>query len=170
VTRPAALLLPCLLYAAGDGYADTLTVVARAADVRVEPAVDGELRLPDLEIDTRIVAECSDGRPPVSLSVSSADSIRPIATNTNGADGRWQFLFSLPASQVPPVLAHDFCLDDAAAVLPDTLRKSAFLSLRANMRCAASGEEHLTSATALVDLRLVCHRSERAAPDQDSSE
>ena len=167
MTRPAALLLPCLLFAAADGQADTLTVVARTQEVTVEPASDGELRLPDLEIDTSISAECDDGRPPASLTVSSADSIRQIAPDESG---RLQFLFFLPASQVPPVLARDFCTDDGGDVLPGTLEKPAFVSIRASMRCGADGEDRLTSQTALVNLRLVCQPGESAAPDQDSSE
>jgi hypothetical protein len=175
VNRPAALLLPCLLVTAGDGFADSLTIVARAADAPVEPAVNGELSLPDLEIDTSIIATCADGQPPLALSLSSADSIRHIQPAADGANDRRELVFTLPADQVPPVLARDFCLENEASEEPpgdsgSTLVKRAFVSIRASMRCGTDGEDRLTSETALVDLTLVCRRGARQGTDQESSE
>lgn len=175
MNKPAALLLPCLLLAAGPGLADSLTLVARAADAAVEPAVDGELSLPDVEIDTSITAKCSDGQPPLALALSSADTIRHIEPDRDGTNDRRELVFTLPASQVPPVLARDFCPAAVAGEDPPgdsgtTLVKRAFVSVRASMRCGTDGEDRVTAETALVDLKLVCQRSEHAGTDQESSE
>ena len=175
MNKPAALLLPCLLLAAGPGLADSLTIVARAADAVVEPAVNGELSLPDVDIDMSITAICNDGQPPLALSLSSADSIRHIGPDQDGTNDRRDLVFTLPADQVPPVLARDFCPEAVAGEDPPgdsgaTLVKRAFVSVRASMRCGTDGEDRVTSETALVDLKLVCQRSEHAATDQESSE
>ena len=170
MNKLAILALPALLLAAEMPRADTLAVVANTSEVTVGPAVDGMLRLPDLEIDTRIAAECAEGRRPESLSVSSADSIRQIALDAEEPAGNWQFLFALPAKQVPPVIGRDFCAADAETESAARLHKKAFVSIRASMRCRTDDEDRVTTQTALVDLTLICEYGESGFPGQDSPE
>lgn len=170
MNKLAALLLPTLLLAAEIPRADTLAVMANAADVTVQPAADGMLRLPDLEIDTSIAAECDEGQRPETLSVSSADSIRQIALDAEEPEGNWQFLFALPANQVPPVIGRDFCAAGAETEAAASLHKKAFVSIRASMRCRADGEDRVTTQTALVDVTLICDYGEMDFPGQDSPE
>jgi hypothetical protein len=161
--------LLALLLAAETLAADSLSVTAAIANATVRPAVDGQIRLPALEIATRIRGSCSDGGEPRSLSISSADSVQLVGLDTAGDDGSWNTVFSLPANQVPPLVARGFCLADTATVEQFRLRKEAFVSLRVSLRCADGETERLTTRTALVDIDLVCEADVGAA-SQESSE
>ena len=171
ITRATSLLVAALL-AAESTAADNLSVTTSAASATVRPAANGQIRMPALEIEARILGTCGEGSEPVSLSLSSADSVQFVGLESVGADGAWQTVFSLPASQVPPLVARGFCTADApsgqsTSIQPTAIRKEAFLSLRVNFRCSDGETERLTTQTELVDVDLVC---EADAADQDSSE
>ena len=171
-----ALLLATLL-AVETGAADSLSVTTSVANAMVRPAVNGQIRMPALEIETTIRGVCREGSEPVSLSLASADAIQRVSLDTVDTDGAWHTTFSLPASQVPPLVARGFCLADApdaeapAKMAPRdqffAVRKEAFLSLRASFRCSDGENERLTTQTTLVDVDLVC---EADAATQESSE
>lgn len=165
----ALLLLLALPPAAETVNADTLSVTASVPEATVRPAVNGQIRLPALEIETTITGRCSGGSEAVSLSVSSADSMREVGLDTVSDDATWNTVFSLPANQVPPLVARGFCQADMAPLQRTRLRKEAFVSLRVNFRCSDGEFERLTTRTALVDIDLVCE-AETGATSQDSSE
>lgn len=125
--------------------------------------------MPALEIATTIRGHCGDGGQPVSLSLSSADSVQFIGLDTSNDDGTWQTVFHLPANQVPPLVARGFCPADADSLQKSELRKKAFVSLRVSFRCSNGETERLTTRTALVDIDLVCAAG-NGAISQDSSE
>ncbi len=165
----AQLFLIAALTVTGTAAADSLSLAVSPADAIVRPAASGQLRLPALEIAATIRGGCSDGSEALSLSLSSADSVQFVDLATAAADGSWQTVFSLPASQVPPLAARGFCPADSEPGTTAALRKDAFLSLRVGLRCSDGESERLTTETALVDLNLVCE-APPGEDDQDSSE
>lgn len=170
-----ARILPVLLtalLAAETGATDSLSVTTSVASATVRPSNNGQIRMPALEIETTIRGNCSEGSEPVSLSLASADALQFVSLDTINADGGWQTIFSLPATQVPPLVARGFCRADvadetAAGAQRSAIRKKAFLSLRASLRCSDGENERLTTQTTLVDVDIVC---EADASTQDSSE
>ena len=162
------LLLAALLLAE-TGAADSLSVTVANASATVRPAARGTLRLPGLEIETTIRGSCGDGSEPMSLTLTSADSVQFVGLDTIGDDGAWHTVFSVPARQVPPLVARGFCSASESGGQRSELRKEAFLSLRVGLRCSDGKTERLTTETALVDVDLVCE-ADPGATSQESSE
>ena len=162
-------LLIVAMFAGEAGSTDSLSVTVAVAEATVRPAVNGQLRLPALEIETTIRGDCAVGSEAVSLSLSSADSVQFVDVDTVGDDGAWHTVFSLPARQVPPLADRGFCPADTAPLAASELRKHAFVSLRVGLRCSDGENEKLTTRTALVDVNLVCRADDETAA-QDSSE
>ncbi len=161
------------LFVAEARAADSLSVSVADASVTVRPTARGTLRLPGLEIETTIRGSCGDDSEPVSLSLSSADSVQLVGLDTIGDDGAWNTVFSVPARQVPPLVARGFCSsndsDKQSGGQRSLLRKEAFLSVRVGLRCTDGETERLTTETALVDIDLVCE-ADPGANGQESSE
>ena len=97
--------MSALVLAAEPGAADSLSVTSSAVTATVTAAVNDQIRLPALEIETTIRGSCSRGSKPVSLSLSSADSVQVIDLDTAVENGTWTTVFALPADQVPPFAA-----------------------------------------------------------------
>ena len=160
----------CLLLAS-TALGDTLAVQTSAAPVVIRPGVNGFVALPALAIDTAISATCTDGAAPVSLTLSSADSVLKVEPGELNGD-EITLVFSLPAAQLPPLNARGLCASpDGADTSSPRLSKPAFVSLYASLRCSDGAAERLTTRTAMVDLTLECENGgSDLAVDQGASE
>lgn len=165
-------ILPVLcLLLASTALGDTLAVQTSAAPVLIRPGVNGFVALPALAIDTAISATCADGAAPISLTLSSADSVLKVEPGELAGD-ETTLVFSLPAAQLPPLNARGLCASpDGSATASMRLSKPAFVSLYVSLRCSDGAAERLTTRTAMVDLTLECEDAgSDLALDQGESE
>jgi hypothetical protein len=166
--------LPVLyLLLASTVLGDTLAVQTSAPPVGIRPGDNGFVALPAVAIDTVISATCADGATPVSLTLSSADSVLKVGPGEFTGD-QLRLVFTLPAAQLPPLNARGLCTSPAAGIatpVSTQQSKPAFVSLYVSLRCNDGAAERLTTRTAVVDLTLECEGGgDDPAADQGASE
>jgi len=165
-------MLPVLcLLLASSALGDSLAVRTSVPPVAIRPGGNDIVTLPAVAIDTAISAACADGAVPVSLTLSSADSVLHVEPDELTGD-EVRLVFTLPAAQLPPLHARGLCTaPNATANLSIRQSLPAFLSLYASLRCADGADERLTTRTAMVDLTLECEdASSEPGADQGASE
>jgi len=114
-----------------------LTIEASTAPVMIDRGAAGrrQLTLPDIEIQATLRVRCRTGSAPAAVSLMSADT---RVTASSLADGETQEIaleLAVPAAQLPPVYARDFCTDGEPG--RTALVKPALVSLQGSLRCSA---------------------------------
>ena len=163
---PAAF--PMVFIATGPAVArDSLTVAANSPTVTIAPRNPGRsfLRLPALEYEFEIYANCADNRSPESLSLNVADTRRSLVAGQIIGDGPTEFSLNVPASQIAPIVVEDFCVlqdgqnDEDVVDLSTHVTIPAALSAQASLLCKADEDRVMTYVSRTLDVSLVCDRS-----------
>ncbi|MEM8815591.1 MAG: hypothetical protein AAGE85_07170 [Pseudomonadota bacterium] len=169
-------ICPLLLAALApvDTPADSLHIDASTTPVAIERGEPGrrQISLPAIEITATVSASCGAGLTPVALSLMTADTRLTVEEFPDGRLSEFDMQLSVPAAQLGPLSVKDFCLSGVEPAEPGVLRKKAFLSLHANLRCRGDapasedgGADSLTRRSTAVDMLIHC-----AAEDEISHE
>lgn len=154
-----SLLLAALALAgvAWPGAAARLSVEAATAIARVTPVADRSLlRLPALEFEFTIAADCGPERAAQSVSISIADTRQTLAGTAVPPDAPVNTTISLPARQIPPVAVDGFCHDAAAAADSEQRLLRDVMTAHFSLRCTGPGGDSISYASRALDVTLVC--------------
>lgn len=152
--NPVRSFISILLLAATQAaLADSFAIDATVAAVTISPGAAERryIRLPGLDVDVSVNASCADGSAPA-VTLSSADTREQLD------DASTPHRFSIPASQIAPLWAEDFCIVDNGLEQALRLTKRAFISIVGSLRCGNGENSSLTSRTAVVDVEVGCDR------------
>ncbi len=148
-----------------------LTIEASAAPVLIERGTAGrrQLILPDIEIEATLQVRCRPGSAPAAVSLMSADTRVQAPALADGEAKEVALELAVPAAQLPPVYARDFCIEGEPG--RPALVKPALVSLQGSLRCSApphpdnpdtddtpatARPDDLARASAAVDVELRC--------------
>lgn len=147
--------------AAGAATAETaLKVAADTPSVEISPRRAGRnfLRLPTIEFNFSVHAECGDDGSAESVSLSVADTREALGAKQLGEDKLGSLTLRIPAKQIAPLVVEDFCIignvnDPGRA---ETHKVSGALSVQASLLCRTDAGDKMTYATEPLDVTLVC--------------
>ncbi len=147
----AALWLAWLMQPA---FADAeLAAYASEARAEIAPLADSRsIRLPPLDFSVRAEFDCPDGSVAESVTISIADAHERFAPKEG--DTSLDAMITVPANQIAPISAGDFCADDNTAV--EELLLAGVATAQLSLRCAAEGARSVRFASLKLPLRLVC--------------
>lgn len=173
LTRLLLLLIPAIL-ACGRAWPDdapNLEVGATPAIVQVRPLPKGRrsIRLPALEFELSIQADCAVDGKAQSVSISIADTRRTFSDDklTNISDE--VITFSISARQLSPVAVEGFCLlDDDRNLVQELLVQDA-VTIHSSLRCTGDDGESITYTSHALDVMLQCDApvANQGAPDSE---
>jgi hypothetical protein len=131
---------------------------AEPADVAILPAETGDklLRLPDLAYQISIDAHCRNSDRAESLSISAADTRMTLLRDEIADRTSITVGITIPASQVAPLAADDFCKPDGRDD-PKRLVKDAFTA-HISLRCSGDEGESIIYTTRPLAVVLTCDR------------
>ena len=116
------------------------------------------MRLPSLEYQFDLTANCPAGLTVTSISLSIADTRKSLATNDISSDETTVLKMTIPASQIGPIAVDGFC------VAPDeqgTIRLPAVLSVQASLLCANEEARQMIYMSRPLDVMLSCKIAEK---------
>jgi hypothetical protein len=144
-----------------------LGVDADPALATVKPLAEGRrlIRLPSLEFELNIDAECGPDSVPKSVSISVADTRKTLNSDELRDINGGAVLFAIPARQVSPVAVDGFCPQDGNGT--QLLVRDA-VTAHLSLRCTNEEEESITYASQGLAVMLDCDVPEEA--DQPESE
>lgn len=170
------LRLPCLLVAvlypmavfSTDG--DTLTIQVKESTAELEPgdAKQREVRLPALDVAIIASLECPASSKAASLIVSVSDTHQYYGPGVLADAVSLEAAFSVPASQLAPVVISEFCVKGTPAD-NQGLRLHGIATAQISMRCRDDNDStslHVTSVP--IPVRLYCRPD--AAPEASSAD
>lgn len=150
------LLLPALYLVVAD--VDRLIIETSPATASVVP-LDGDrklLRLPDLEFPVRVVARCSAGRTPESISISIADTRVSFGREALSDDAVLETSVRVSARQMAPVAVDGFCTSESGSSEP--LLLSTALTAQISLRCVRDDEQSIAFRARTLDVLVNCAR------------
>jgi hypothetical protein len=139
-----------------------LGVEVSPALAQVRPVVEGRrfVRLPTLEYEFRIEADCAAGHDVKSVSISIADTRKTLTGADFPADGPVDTTITLPALQIPPLAIDAVCTDpDPAADDEPTVIRDV-VTAQVSLRCAGPEGETITYSSRSLDVALTCERDQ----------
>jgi hypothetical protein len=161
LARLLFLLIPAVLIAdrAWPDDAPKLEVGAVPAVVHVKALPKGRrsIRLPALEFELRIQANCGSESKAQSVSISIADTRRTFNDDILANISDELLTFSISARQLAPVAVEGFCLlNDDRELVQELLIQDA-VSIHSSLRCAGDDDESITYASHALDVMLQCN-------------
>lgn len=151
------LLLASLPLALAAGTA-RLEVDADRARALVQPATAGSklLQLPSLDYLIDIEARCQDSKLAESLSISVADTRMTLRRDDIAGKTNLTVEFTVPASQVAPLAAENFCLTEDRD--GEELQIEDAFTAHLSLRCSGESGESIIYASRPLAVTLVCAR------------
>ncbi len=152
----------CIAWLMQPAFADAeLAAYAREARIEIPPRNDSRaIRLPQLDFAVRAKFVCAPEAVVESVTISVADAYRRYAP-TDGDDSL-ETTISVPASQIAPIAAGNFCAngnDDNEELL-----LSGVATAQLSLRCVADGTPSVSFTSLNLPLRLVCKTGEDQEP------
>lgn len=144
----------CILWLMQPALADAeLAAYAREARVEIPPRNGSQpIILPQLDFPVRAKFDCAEEAVAESVMISVADAYRRYVPADK--DDSLESVISVPARQMAPIAAGDFCAngdnDNEELLLPGVA--TAQLSLR----CMAEGNPSVSFTSLKLPLRLIC--------------
>ncbi|NIV17522.1 MAG: hypothetical protein GWN47_03740 [Woeseiaceae bacterium] len=152
LTAPAALVVSH----AAEAETALLEASANTVKVTVAPLADGKefVRLPALEFDLAIKAECPATAVPESLSISVADTRKSFGADEIG--GIVETRLALPRRQSAYLRVVDFCREDDDSGTPCSRIVADVFTARLSLRCNEEGVQSIVYTTLPLDVELQC--------------
>jgi hypothetical protein len=146
---------------AGTAWPDVaarLSVEAAPAVAALQSPPEGRslVRLPALEFEFGILADCGPDRVATSVSISVADTRTTLTGDELLADGPIVAAIRLPAQQLSPVAVDGFCSETAADDGANQVLIHDAATAHVSLRCANETGESITYASKSLDVTLVC--------------
>jgi hypothetical protein len=150
------------------GLAGELDVSASTPDVEVSTRPEGRnfMRLPSLEYQFVLTANCPAALSARSVSLSIADTRVALEEHELDQTGRLELSVSVPAMQIAPVAVNNFCTrvdEEPEQIQQTSLRIPAVLSVQAALTCGGEEGSEVTYASRSLDVVLRCELREDAA-------
>jgi stage V sporulation protein SpoVS len=144
-----------------------LGVAADPALATVKPLTEGRrlIRLPSLEFELNIDAECTADSVPKSVSISIADTRKTLNGDELQDINGGAVPFAIPARQVSPVAVDGFCAEDGNG---NQLLVRDAVTAHLSLRCTNEEKESITYTSQGLDVMLECNVPEET--DQPESE
>ena len=148
------LLLPALYLVVAD--VDRLIVETSPAIVSVVPLDENRklLRLPDLDFPMRVVARCSSGGTPESISISIADTRVSFSREALSEDNVLETSIRVASRQTAPVAVEGFCSSVAAPSEPLLLNTA--LTAQVSLRCVRDNGQSIAFRARALDVFVNC--------------
>ncbi len=152
----------CIAWLMQPAFADAeLAAYARETRIEIPPRNDSRaIRLPQLDFAVRAKFVCAPEAVVESVTISVADAYRRYAP-TDG-DDNLETTISVPASQIAPIAAGNFCAngnDDNEELL-----LSGVATAQLSLRCVAEGAPSVSFTSLILPLRLVCKTGDDQEP------
>lgn len=127
----------------------------------VKPLAEGRrlVRLPSLEFQLNIDAECAGDAVLQSVAISIADTRKTLDADALQDINGGAVSFAIPARQVSPVAVDGFCPQDGNGT---QLLVQDAVTAHLSLRCANGEEESITYASKGLDVMLECDVPEEA--------
>ncbi|MDJ0813790.1 MAG: hypothetical protein QNJ23_08675 [Woeseiaceae bacterium] len=155
------LLLTAMIALSGSAWSgDTarLTIEAAPARATIQPLPEGRrlVRLPALEYEFGIHADCGTDAEATSVSISVADTRATLAGDQLRPEDPIAAVIRLPARQLAPVAIDDFCREAPDDAGENQLLVSDAATAQISLRCADATGESITYASRSLDVTLEC--------------
>ena len=176
-SRPRTLTTSIMLVltaAAASGDEPALQIAATTPVVELAPRARGRfVRLPSLDFEFNIRPDYPFDLQPESVTLSIADTRKSIGASQIAAQELASITLQVPAKQVAPIAAADFCrLDtDDSATASDAgteITIPAALTAHASLRCSGGVDPLITYVTHALDVRIRCAPKETETAETGS--
>lgn len=157
-------LLPFLVLAAGPAWAETtakLEVDAEPALVSIRPLPVGRklVRLPSLDYEIRVSAQCGGAHLAESISISIADTRKTLMADELEESTELVTRITIPARQVAPLPVDGFCSANNTAQRELLVHDAVTAHL--SLRCTSHEGESITYATRPLAVALRCETDDQ---------
>lgn len=146
------------------GEQPVLEIYSTTPTVRLEPRQTGRfVRLPTIEFEFRLKTDCPEALGLASVTVSVADTRNSFSGSGLAGDEAAPISLLVPASQLAPVAAEEFCRADEGEAPQNLLQTeeifTQILTAQASLRCTGDNDEAIAYVSHALDVRLQCeHR------------
>lgn len=145
-----------------------LGVEVSPALAQIQPAFEGRrfVRLPALDYEFGIEADCAADHNVKSVSISIADTRKTLSGNDFPAEGPADTTITLPAPQIPPLTIDAVCAEPPPADGDEPLVVRGVATAQVSLRCAGPEGETITYSSRSLDVTLTCERGreDQSAP------
>jgi len=151
----------------GGASAPSLTIQSTTPIANILPREGGrtEIYLSALQYSFGLEPSCTVGTALQAVSLAVADTRVSLGAEKLRANERILVELLVPAKQIGPVIAEDFCTVDGATT-PDTpLTLPSVLSAQAALKCASATTEQTIYASKPLDVTLICNRNQTNASE-----
>ena len=150
----------CLDAIAQSTESDTLTIEADTPiiEVGIQAAGRNFIKLPSLQYDILLNAQCVSGFLPKVMTLSVADTRKMLSHDGIATDTLTATNFTVPAAQIAPVAVDGFCIaaTDDQSGNNDTLTIMSVISLQSSLLCANETESRMIYSSSGLDVTLLC--------------
>ncbi|MGI9225275.1 MAG: hypothetical protein ACR2QX_12405 [Woeseiaceae bacterium] len=143
-------------------FADA-NLVAYASEARAEIAPRDErrtIRLPQLDFPVRAEFDCPIDAVAESVTIGIADAYQRYAPNQD--DASFDAVITVPANQIAPIAAGDFCANSEK--VEEDLLLSGVATAQFSLSCVAEDGRFVSFASLELPLRLVCKSDANQEP------
>jgi hypothetical protein len=141
-----------------------IEILADVPTVAVAPRRPGRfaMRLPSLNYELTMTANCDEDWRPDSVSVSVADSSKSFDAEQLQVGDSIEFDLQIPATQIGPLRLEHFCISDEDFIAANEAKITieSVLSAQASLLCATDTERTIRYVTVPLDVSLECVRPE----------
>jgi len=163
------LLASFLCSVTGSVLGDTpLTVHAFEASTQLTPRAPGaaQTRLPSLQFSIVATINCAADTKAQSITVSAIDTHQHIDLEATPNAEAVEASLHLPANQIAPVSAAEFCVIGAPSD-EEGLLVPGIATAQVSLRCLGESTTSVHFAAVSLPLRLLCHPDENQRPSAD---
>ena len=121
------------------------------------------LRLPSIEYQFDLAANCPLGLAAETISLNVADTRKSLTTTDLSGEETTVVKMAVPAAQIGPIAVAGFCVTEDDQ---ETFRIPAVLSLQASLLCANEEVRQMIYASRSLDVTLSCRITEQNPAEQ----